>query len=370
MSVLLVADHPVPAWDGDAIRIRHRVELCARRGGGAVFAPGTVSAPFLVPGVRHIRADVPPGADIEHREALVAEQVGAFIDRQRPRVVHAFGIRAAIPALMRARQGLRVAVEPGRMPSHRLRAVLPPLPPDRLEELVALEDKALARADAVVARSPVEAAHLARRGVPAERLWTVTDGLPVPDAGDHPLPDLPILTAVVAHAPDEAAELILRALARLKHPWRLTILGPGDWSTGNTEHLARRLDIDHRVTFARLDGDAPLRVAGARAVVCGLPWGRSVQAGAVVPEAVLWALACRRPVVAPDVPLVRGYAGPAAQYYAHDDVNALRETLRALLDAPEALEGLLDAVDDRRSALDWRSADATISDIWSALSGA
>lgn len=369
MKPLLVADVPVPGWDADAIRIRHRAELAARRGGGVLFSPHGAEGPLLAPGLKHPAAAIPPGADVEHREALIAEQAGPAIDRHGPTLVHAFGIRAAVPALMRARQGVKVVVEPGRTPSQRMRAIEPPLPPARLQELVDLEDKTLARADAVIARSAVEAAHLAKRGVPAERLWTVPDGLPVPDAGAHPLPDLPMLTGVVAHAPDEAAELILRALARLEHPWRLTLLGPGDWSTGNTEHRARALKVDHRVTYARLDADAPLRVAGAQAVICGLPWNRSVQAGAIAPEAVLWAMACRRPVIAPDVPLVRAYAGAAAQYYPHDDIDGLRAALRTVLDDRTLRGTLLDAVDDRRAALTWAGADAAIGDIWSVLAG-
>ncbi len=369
MRHLLVADCPVPAWDADAIRVRHRAELCARRGGGVLFAPHGVAGPLLAPGLKHIAAAIPPGADVEHREALIAEQAGAAIDRHRPAVVHAFGIRAAVPALMRARNAVRVVVEPGRTPSQRMRAIEPPLPPARLQELVDLEDKVLTRADAVIARSAVEAAHIARRGVPAERLFTAPDGLPLPDAGAHPLPDLPMLTGVVAHAPDEAAELILRALSRLKHPWRLTLLGPGDWSTGKTEHIARKLEVDHRVTYARLDDDAALRVSGAQAVICGLPWNRSVQAGAIVPEAVLWAMACRRPVVAPDVPLVRAFAGAGALYYAHDDVDGLRAALGRVLDDRGLRDDLLGAVDARRAALDWAGADSTIGDVWSLLAG-
>lgn len=369
MRILLLADEPVPSPGADAVRIRHRVELCGRRGGGALFAPRSTDGPLLVPGVRHLAVDVPPGADPELRETLIADQAGPAIDRHRPKVVHAFGIRAAVPALLRARHGLRVIVEPGRTPSQRLRDAEPRLPPSRLEELVELEDKTLARADAVIARSPIEAAHLARRGVPADRLWTVTDGLPVPDAGDHPLPDLPQLTAVVAHGADAAAELVLRALAPLKTPWRLTLIGPADWSTGLTEHLARRLKIEHRVAFARLDDDTALRVAGAQLVLCGLPWGRAVQAGAIVPEAVLWAMACRRPVIAPDVPIVRAYAGAAARYYAHDDVEALRAAVRAVLGDPDLRKTLLDAVDTHREALDWQGADAVIGDVWDLLAG-
>lgn len=367
MSVLIVADEPVPAHGACAIRIRHRTELLGRRGGGTLFAPRSPRGPLLVPGVRHVDPAVPPGADAEHRETLIAEQLGAAIERHDPQVVHAFGIRAAVPAILRARHGLRVVVEPGRTPSQRLRDADPRLPPSRLEELVSLEDRTLARADAVIARSPLEAATLARRGVRADRLWTVLDGLPAPDAADHPLPDLPQLTAVVAHAADDAAELVLRALSRIETPWRLTLLGPPDWSTGTTEHRARGLGVEHRVAYARLDEDAALRVAGAQAVVCGLPWGRAVQAGAIVPEAVLWAMACRRPVIAPDLPIVRAYAGGAARYYTHDDVDALRAALRAVLGDSALRSTLLAAVDAQRAALDWSGADAAIGDLWQTL---
>ncbi len=365
--VLIVADVAVPAYGADAIRVRHRAGLLARRGGGALLAPHASGGPLMIPGIRHLDPGVAPGADVEHVEAQVAERVGPAIDELGPRVVHAFGIRAAVPALLRRRHGVRVVLEPGRTPAHRLRDSRPDIPPTRLQDLVDLEDNTLARADAVIARSALEAATLVKRGVRSDRVWTVPDGLPVPGDEVRPLPDLPQLVAVVGHAPDDAAHLVLHAVSRLSQNWRLVLIGPPDWSTGNTEHRARALKVDHRVAYARLDEDAELRVAAAQLVVCGLPYGRAVQAGAVVPEAALWAMACRRPLVAPDLPAMRAYAGGAARYYDHDDAGELAAALDALLGDPEMRRDLAARADGQREALSWASADATIADIWSAL---
>lgn len=365
--VLLVADVPVPAFGADAIRIRHRAGLLARRGGGALFAPLSPQGPMMIPGIRHLDPRVAPGADVEHAEAQVAEQLGPLCDQLSPRIVHAFGVRAAVPAVLRRRHGVRVVIEPGRTPAQRLRDSQPELPPTRLEDLVALEDKTLARADAVIARSAVEAATLVRRGVATERIWTVPDGLPVPGDELRPLPDLPQVVAVIGHAPDDAATVVLRAMTRVNRAWRLVMIGPADWSTGATEHRARALKLDGRVAYARLDEDTELRVAAAQVVVCGLPYGRAVQAGAVVPEAALWAMACRRPLVAPELPAVRAYAGAAARYYEHDDPGELALALDALLADPAARDDLAARADVQRVALSWDAADATVSDIWATL---
>lgn len=365
--VLLVADVPVPAFGADAIRIRHRAGLLARRGGGVLFAPPSPTGPLMIPGIRHLDPHCAPGSDPEHLETQVADLLGPLIDQLKPQVVHAFGMRAAVPAVLRRRHGVRVIIEPGRTPAHRLRDSQPEIPPSRLEDLVDLEDKTLAHADAVIARSALEAAILVRRGVKSERIWTVPDGLPVPGDIASPLPDLPQVVAVMGHAPDEAATVVLRAMTRVQRAWRLVMIGPADWSTGATEHRARALHLDHRVAYARLDEDTELRVAAAQVVVCGLPSGRAVQAGAVVPEAALWAMACRRPLVAPDLPAMRAYAGAAARYYDPEDPGKLALALDALLGDPALRDALATRAEAQRTALSWDGADATVSDIWAAL---
>ncbi|MCA9541675.1 MAG: glycosyltransferase, partial [Myxococcales bacterium] len=306
---------------------------------------------------------------IDRREADVADRAGPLLDQINPQVVHAFGVRVAVPALLRSRHGVKVIIEPGATPAQRLRDALPDTPPARLEDLVALEDNTLQRADAVIARSAVEAATLNRRGVRPERIWTVPDGLPVSGL-EQPVPDLPQLALITGHHADDAVATTLRALSRVARPWRLTIIGPADWSTGAAEARARALKVMHRVAFARLDELAEARILGAQVVISALPRGRAVEAGGIVPEGALWAVACGRPLVAPNLPAVRVYAGGAAHYYDPDDPGALATAIVAVLDDANLRASLAERAAEQRFALSWDAADAMVADLWATLAAA
>lgn len=363
----MVAAVPLPGSDSEAVRIEQRARALARLGPCTLFAPAAPDGPLMIPGLRHMVADVPPGGDRERVEGLIAEAAGPLLDGSRPSLVHAFGVRLAVPALLRRRSGARVVLEPGETPAHRLRALLPDAPPTRLEDLVELEDKTLARADAVIARSPLEAATLVKRGVPTARIVTAPDGLPADPPETEP-GDLPQLVAVVEHAPDRAAALLLSAMARVPGSWRLTLLGPTGWSTGALERQARHLKVEGRLALARIDADTALRVGAAQAVVCPLPPGRAVTAGAIVPAAAMWALACRRPLIAPDLPAVRAWVGGAARFYPAGDTGLLAKAVMELLGHAAARVQIGEAIATQRARLTWHGAATALTQTWTALS--
>lgn len=365
-GVVLVSDTPLPGHGLEAERLQHRIGLLARRGGGVVLAPQGAAEDFVVPGVRHIPLDVPPGLQWDARERAVADAIGAHLDQIRPRLAHCQGIRIGIQALMRRITGVKVVLEPGVTPAQRLRDEEPKTPPAQLEELVELEDKTLAFADAVVARSPVEAATLARRGVSAERLWTVRDGAP---RVDHPGPlgDLPHIVYIGDLGPWSGWECMLDALSRLARPWRLTVVVPFEVSTGIVEHRARALKIADRVGYADLDVDTGERVRTAQIIVHPALDSRVVLSGSLVPEGALWAIAGERPLITSDLPSVRAYAGAAAHYIPAGNAGELAKALARLLAEPEARQALADASAAQRPNLNWDAADAVLADLWSSL---
>ncbi len=365
-GVVLISDTPLPGHGLEAERLRHRIQLLARHGGGVVLAPAGDGAEALVPGVRHIPLEVAPGLRWDARERAVADQAGPHLDRIRPKLVHCEGIRPAVQAVMRRLSGLKVVIEPGVTPAQRLRDLDPEAPPKHLRELVAIEDKTLAMADAVVARSPVEAATLVKRGVVPERLWSVRDGPPrVREPG--PLPDLPHVVYIGDLGPWSGWGALLNALSRLARPWRLTVVVPFEVSTGVVEHRARALKIADRVAYADLDEDTEERVRTAQILVHPALDTRTVLAGSLAPECALWAIAAERPLIASELPSVRAYAGAAACYVAPGDAGEIAKALARLLAEPDARRALAAASAAQRPSLNWDTADAVLSDLWSSL---
>jgi len=360
---VLVAADPVDGHSAESIRLQHRVGLLARRGGGLLVAPWGREGPVLLPGIRHVNPHLPPGMGQEAKVHQLSDVLSAQLDASRYRIAHVMGIQLAIPAVIRRRRGLKVLVEPGATPAQRFRDLLDDVRAPQIEELVAIESKTLARADAVIARSTVDAATLGKRGVEIDRLWTVPDGLPVVD-GITSTPDLPHIAYVFGGTSRTGINTVLEAMARLPGAWRLSVMRADEGPIGAGETYAKQLKIGHRVSWGRLDDTGPGRIAGAQIVVCAPQLGRVVEAGGWVPDAALWALAAGRALVAPELPAVRAVAGGAARYYDPDDPGALAKAVNGLLVEPDAREALVAAARNRAEQFTWEQADAVLSDLW------
>jgi hypothetical protein len=337
-GILLVSDVPVSESSPAAWRLQAYARRLSARGGGLLLCPGPVGLVDLGPGVRQVPVDTPPGLSSDRRAALVSDLLGLVLERNAPRLVHTFGVEVAVPAVLhRPRSGRRahLVIEPGVLPSQAMRDKDPELAPTRLVDLVALEDKTLSRADALVSSTMTETSTLVRRGLDSERIHLLPR--PVVDLGlDEPVPAMPNLVAWVDGEPWTAWRTLLDAVSRLHCPWRLTLLaGPGTPVAAIEQH-ARWTRSTEKLTIVRdlsLENLAA-RLQSARAVVCVFDETRSVQAGSVVPEAALLARAARRRVVGPDLPALRAHAGPAL--YAHEaGADGLARALESILSDPQ-----------------------------------
>ena len=362
-AVLLVAADPVPAGDPDARRIMHRAACLARHGGGAVMAPRGNGGQLLITGVHHFPIDVPPGASPAMRETAIGQALRHHLPRLRPKIIHCFGVHLAVPAILQSWKGNQVLLEPGLTPAQRLRDEKPPWPTERIADLVALEDRCIGRADAVIARSASEAATLVRRGARSDRVWTIRDG--VPDVDASPLPGMPHLLFAGDLGDLSGWDVLVTALTRLKRPWRATFaLGRG--LSTSLERRVQHAQLSRRVTFARLDDIGP-RLAASRIVICPAEAGRALTSGAWVPQAVLWALGAGRALIAPDLSVIRGYAGPAARYFEPGDAADLARAIDDLLANPDKVEELAEAAIVQAARCNWDEAETAVRSLWNEL---
>jgi len=322
-------------------RVESFVRALAARGGGTLVCPGIPDAP-LPEGVVQCTVAMAPGLAAERRVGALSGALSALLETTNPALVHVDALEAASPvALARPRSGRSPALilEPGVLPSQALRDRTPQLAPGRLEDLVALEDKILARSAQVVAHAFAETATLMKRGVDPARVCVVPPPSPLLGTLEPP-PALANLVAWVDGEPWCAWPVLLDALARVRRPWRTTLLvGPGAPVAAIEQH-ARWAQIAQRLTLVRdLSAESlAARLQGAHLVVSALKETRAVQAGALVPPAALLACAARRRLVAPALAPLHAHAGPAlvAPAGGGHDAESLSRIIEDALDAPEA----------------------------------
>ena len=244
-------------------------------------------------------------------QEVICDIVQDYAWHQRPAVVHCMSIRAAIGAMTGSRS-VRVVLEPGQMPSQMIRDRRREIPATQLADLVALEDKAIRRANVVIARNHLEAATLIGRGADSDNVIVVPDGLPV-ELDTESLPDLPSLAMLVIGPADADVSLLLEALVRLKRPFRVTLFHDGQTLRPDAQKLIAQSDVGDRIEIVPIEDDLCVRLASVQALVCAPAPGQPV--GGRLAQRQSRVLASGRPFCAPDTQSLRAYAGGAPEYY-------------------------------------------------------
>ncbi|MEE4187872.1 MAG: glycosyltransferase family 4 protein, partial [Roseobacter sp.] len=223
------------------------------------------------------------------------------------------------------------------------------LPEPRAAFLLQNEAAALRQVDHVIVPSAETARVLCEElGADANRITVAPPGFDRPVVGRQPV-DPPLVLSVGLLAPRKGHDVLLEALARIRHlPWRAEIIG----KTHDPEYAAaltvqaRALDIAARVVFAgELDQEALTARFNAASIFALAT--RYEGYGLVLSEAMLFGL----PVVTCRVGAVPATVGEAAALVPPDDPDALASAIGRILEEPSQAERLARMSTERAARL-------------------
>jgi glycosyltransferase involved in cell wall biosynthesis len=200
----------------------------------------------------------------------------------------------------------------------------------------------VAGAACVIACNADTIAELPERG---ENVHLVPHGVDLERFRATPAPRRPgpaVLLAVGRLVPKKGFDVLLEAVSRIEHPFRLRIVGEGP-ERGSLERLISSFGLQRRVTLCgpRMHAELPREYAAADLVVAPSVVDPTGDRDGL-PNVVLEAMACARPVVASDLAAIATAVvpGESGLLVPAGDPGALASAIGALLHEP-ALRGRL-----------------------------
>lgn len=285
---------------------------------------------------------------VEHFRRDLIEHVA----RRSYRLAHFRSIWSGFPLLrVKKEKGLRLVYEANGFPSMELPNHYPGLAKEEslLRKMAMQERACMEGSDCIVTPSAVTAEFMVRRGADPERIAVIPNGVRLELFPSTPLPrgEVTTLAYLGTLAPWQGFGVLLPALKKVLrlHPVRLLVLGSGKkrWLRHYQElarqcrvhrHVEFRMRVPHERVGAEL-GEASIGVApltrDPRNVVQGC-----------CPIKILEYMACGRPVVASDLPVVRELMDHERHgvLVKAESVNDLADGLLRLIEEREAGEAM------------------------------
>ncbi len=222
-------------------------------------------------------------------------------------------------------------------------------------------------------------AFLISLGVPRDRITVIPNGVSPHDFAATPLPDhsdrIPTILYLGTLADWQGLSLLIEALSKItaQQPAQLRIVGRGrHWQRKQLQKRIRKLGVEASVI---LDAAVPHHEVPdviAQADVCVAPLAlndRNVTQGCC-PIKVIEYMACARPIVAANLPVVRELVREDidALLFAPDDAGDLaRQILRVLNDRELAEKLATNAAARARSKLTWHEAQKKLLKVYDRL---
>jgi glycosyltransferase involved in cell wall biosynthesis len=379
--ILYTAFDVVPSPKGASTHIMHFIRGLVN-GGYAVHLltpnDGRLPAEEVFEGATVTRVPSNPEANYLERALAFGEAVLAHVAAAPPYdVAHYRSLWGGLGlAQHKARYGYRTLYEVNGLPSVELKYHYPGLRDSPLLEKIREQElAALALSDAVLCPSDVTRAYLASLGVPRARITVIPNGVSPQEFAPTPLPPddghLPVLLYIGTLADWQGLDLLVEALPEVlaarpasasPQGVRLRIVGLGRSrqrktlskqirKLGLAEHVSVEPPVPHHLVPALI----------AEADVCVAPLtlnDRNVTQGCC-PIKVIEYMACGRPLVAANLPVVRELAREDADalLFAPGDAHDLaQKLLRALADRPLAERLAASAAARARSRFTWHEA--------------
>lgn len=164
-------------------------------------------------------------------------------------------------------------------------------------------------------------------GVPTQKLVVIPNGIDlstIEPRSPRPFQDVPKLLTVGRLTKQKGHDVLLKALAKIKRPWRLDICGDGP-DRLRLERLVESLGLLPRVTFLGVVSDVRQRLSEADIFCFPSRWeGQGI--------AMLEAAASGVPLLLSDLPVFRDWFGDhEANFAPVEDVEAWSKAIERLL---------------------------------------
>ena len=326
-NLLFASFDVVPAPKGASTHILQSTEALAREVAPVTLlcagAPGYLDEEILAPGVKVVRAPLPAGANFLHRIEAYQDFVRQFLARSGGSFgfMHYRDIWSGLPILdfLDEAQGARppLVMEVNGLPSFELGYHYPAVLQNKgfVRKLRAQECACMLAADRVLTVSPVNAVHIEGVGILRERICVVPNGVDVerfvpPRARARGEREVPQLLYVGTLAPWQGVVTLLHALKKVvrERPVEVVFAGRGRkvWLKEALK-LASELKVLPYVDFRGTVSPEEVPGLVAEADLCLAPLERTRRntRQGCCPIKILEYMACARPFVASDLPVVR-----------------------------------------------------------------
>ena len=296
-------------------------------------------------------------------------------------IAHFRSIWCGLPIVQaQARFGYKTLFEVNGLPSVELKYHYPALKGSPvLSKIKQQEITTLLRADAIICPSAVTCAYIASLGIPREKITVIPNGVDAklftPQPFNQPSGERPVLLYMGTLADWQGLDMLIEAMLLIvsQRPACLRIVGRG--------RGRQRKDLLKRVRKLGLEGAVSIEPAVphhempallAQADVCIAPLAyndRNVTQGCC-PLKLIEYMACGRPVVASNLPVVRELARDDvdALLFTPDDPADLARCVLALLDDTSLAQRLGgSAAAHARNKFSWRAAQKKLLKVYAKL---
>ena len=367
-----------PSRKGSAVHIdRFARALFARARGGLLYVLGGDGLPPYqregeVEIVRYSRAT----PNYLERALAFSARLEALLDQDGAelRLAH---FRDPWSGMAVIQRDVATVYEVNGLPSVELPYLHPGIPSGTLERIAEIEQRCLDAADAIVVPSPVIAAALERRRVPATRIHVIPNGADLPPPTPRPEgAPARYLLYFGALQPWQGLDTALRALGRLSDDLEdLALVVCASVHRRKAKpyrRLAARLGVEERVHwhFALPEAElAPWREHAVASLSTMRDCSRNVAQGCAALK-VLESMASGVPVVASDLPVVRQLMedGEQGLLVAADRPGEIARAVRMLVDFPDRA-ATMGAAGRTRVAerFSWDASVAALGDVYASL---
>ena len=326
---------------------------------------------------------VPPGDDPNFLKRAVefGQAVMQHLESKNDYAVcHFRSIWCGLPIVQaKAQFGYKTLFEVNGLPSIELKYHYPALKGNALLDKIKQQEIAtLLLADAIICPSAVTRAYLASLGIQRERITVIPNGVDAklftPQPFNQPA-NPPIILYIGTLADWQGLDVLIEALPLIlaQSPVKLIIVGKGR----GRQHKdllkrVRKLGLENHVAIepAVPHHEVPALIASADVCVAPLAYNdRNVTQGCC-PIKVIEYMACARPIVAANLPVVRELVreGADALLFTPDDPVDLARCILAVLNDTSLAQRLAGSAAERaRKKFSWREAQRKLLKVYQSL---